>query len=36
MYEVKVISKSGGAYRLLGNINESGEIYWEVFKKTHK
>ena len=35
MYEVKVMGK-GGAYRLLGNKTENGEIFWEVFEKTHK
>lgn len=35
MYEVKVKGK-GGAYRLLGNKTENGEIFWEVFEKTHK
>ena len=34
MYEVKV-KGAGGTYRLLGNKTESGEIFWEVFKKTH-
>ena len=34
-YEVKIMGK-GGAYRLLGNRTESGEIFWEVFEKTHK
>ena len=34
MYEVKIIGKNG-AYRLLGNKNELGEIIWEVFEKTH-
>lgn len=34
-YEVKIIGK-GGAYRLLGNRTNSGEIFWEVFEKTHK
>lgn len=33
-YEVKIKGK-GGAYRLLGNRTENGEIYWEVFEKTH-
>lgn len=23
----------GGAYRLLGNKTENGEIFWEVFEK---
>lgn len=35
MYEVKVIGKEG-AYRLLGNKTEAGDILWEVFEKTHK
>ena len=35
MYNVKVKGK-GGAYRLLGNKTENGEIFWEVFEKTHK
>lgn len=35
MWECKVVG-AGGAYRLLGNINDEGEIVWEVFKKTHK
>ncbi len=34
-YEVKVKGKNG-AYRLLGNKTENGEIFWEVFEKTHK
>ena len=34
MYEVKV-KGVGGAYRLLGNKTESGEILWELFEKTH-
>lgn len=34
MYEVKV-KGAGGAYRLLGNKTESGEIFWEIFEKTH-
>lgn len=34
MYEVKV-KGAVGTYRLLGNKTESGEIFWEVFKKTH-
>ena len=36
MYEVKVIGKKGGAYRLLGNKTSDGKIFWEVFEKTHK
>jgi hypothetical protein len=35
MYEVKV-KGVGGAYRLLGNKLESGDIFWEVFEKIHK
>ena len=35
MYEVKVMGK-GGAYRLLGNMMDNGEIFWEVFERTHK
>ena len=35
MYDVKAKGK-GGAYRLLGNKTENGEIFWEVFEKTHK
>ncbi|MEN6314095.1 MAG: RHS repeat-associated core domain-containing protein [Clostridiaceae bacterium] len=34
MYEVK-IKGVGGAYRLLGNKNDIGEIIWEIFEKTH-
>ncbi len=34
MYEVKV-KGAGGTYRLLGNKTKSGEIFWEVFEKTH-
>lgn len=36
MYEVKIIDKNGGAYRLLGNKTSDGEFFWEVFGKTHK
>ena len=36
MYEAKVVGKTLGSYRLLGNINEAGEIIWEAFVKTHK
>ena len=35
MYDVKVMGKRG-AYRLLGNKTENGEIFCEVFEKTHK
>ena len=35
-YEVKIIDKTGGAYRLLGNKTEDGNFIWEVFEKTHK
>lgn len=34
MYEVKVKGVAG-AYRLLGNKTATGEIFWEVFEKTH-
>ena len=34
MYEVK-IKGAGGTFRLLGNKTKSGEIFWEVFEKTH-
>jgi len=34
MYEVKV-KGAGGTYRLLGNKTKSGEIFGEVFEKTH-
>lgn len=35
MYEAKVVGKEG-AYRLLGNIDDTGNIIWEVFEKVHK
>ncbi len=35
MWEVKIKGK-GGAYRLLGNKDDKGEIFWEVFERTHK
>ena len=35
MWEVKIKGEVG-AYRLLGNKNDAGEILWEVFEKTHK
>ena len=34
MYEVK-INGAGGNYRLLGNKTSSGEIFGEIFEKTH-
>lgn len=34
-YEVKV-KGVGGAYRLLGNVDEFGNLVFEVFAKTHK
>lgn len=35
MYEAKVVGKEG-AYRLLGNIDDTGNIIWEVFEEVHK
>ena len=35
-YEVKIIDKTGGAYRLLGNQTKDGSFFWEVFERTHK
>lgn len=30
-----MVKGAGGAYRLLGNKTKSGEIFGEVFEKTH-
>ena len=35
-YEVKIIDKTGGAYRLLGNQTKDGSFLGEVFERTHK
>ena len=34
-YEVKVISSKIGKYRLLGNIDDSGNLVLEAFEKMH-
>lgn len=36
MEGAKVVRGKCGAYQLLGNMTEDGEIFWEVFVKTHK
>ena len=34
-YEVKIIGHNIGQYRLLGNIDETGALFFSLFEKTH-